>query len=97
MNPATTTDTINISHPDDWKTSEYASIFEITRVIGIRATQIQNGAQPYVAYTENDTAEVIARREIHERRCPLSVIRKVANVVEVIPINSLIVHIHVVE
>lgn len=83
-------DTINVVHPDDWKTSDYASIFEFTRVVGIRMTQIQSGAQPYVVYDDTDTIEDIVLRELVEKRCPLSIIRKVGAAIEVIPVNSLI-------
>ena len=85
-----TTDSINIVHPDDWATSEYASIFEFTRVVGIRMTQIQHGAQPYVTYDDADTIEDIVLRELAQKRCPLSIIRKVGSVIEVVPMNSLI-------
>jgi hypothetical protein len=89
--PEKHTDIINVVHPDNWITSSYASIYEYTRIRGIRESQIQAGAQPYVTYTASDTLADIVQRELDEKRCPLSIIRRVGdNTVEVIPANMLI-------
>jgi DNA-directed RNA polymerase subunit K/omega len=79
-----------VRHSDDWQSSHYASIFEFTQIVGKRCTQIQNGWPAYVETTDADTFEDIALREIAEKKCPLSVVRTVGLMLEVIPMNSLV-------
>ena len=79
-----------VRHSDDWQSSQYASIFEFTQIVGKRCTQIQNGWPAYVETTDTDTFEDIALREIAEKKCPLSVVRTVGRMLEVIPMNSLV-------
>ena len=79
-----------IRHPDDWISSGCASMFEFANILGKRCTQLQNGWPAYVETTDLDTFEDIALREIAEKRCPLSIVRAVGDMIEVIPMNALI-------
>lgn len=60
------------------KTSEIISDFEYARVVGERAQQLQNGAQPLVAVDLHMTEIDIAKHEIKLKQCPL-IIRRMYN------------------
>ena len=49
--------------------------YEIARVIGLRALQIDEGATPLVAVTDNDHSLSIATRELSERKLDAVVCR----------------------
>lgn len=82
---------IRITHPSKRLTSEYMTIYEYSMVIGTRATHIANGSvlytDPQGLYDPRD----IAKKEINENQCPLSITRKVsASTVEVWEVNEMI-------
>ena len=51
------------------------SRYEVARIIGLRALQIDEGASPYVDITENDSSLHIATRELYERKLDVAVAR----------------------
>lgn len=82
---------IRIVHPSKRLTSEYMTIYEYSMVIGTRATHIANGSilytDPQGLYDPRD----IAKKEINENQCPLSITRKVSSsTVEVWEVNEMI-------
>lgn len=82
---------IKIVAPENRITSEYMTIFEYSMIVGTRATHIAEGS---VLYTEpqglSDPRE-IAKKEIAENRCPLSVTRYVSpTMIEVWEVNEMI-------
>lgn len=58
-------------------TSEFMTIYEYAMVIGTRATHISEGSPLYVDATGISEARDIAIKEIDEKKCPLSISRKV--------------------
>jgi DNA-directed RNA polymerases I, II, and III subunit RPABC2 len=72
-------------------TSEYMTIFEYAMVVGTRATHISEGS---VLYTDPDglyDPRDIAKKEISENKCPLSITRKVSpSMVEIWEVNEMI-------
>lgn len=82
---------IHIVHPSRRVTSEYMTLYEYSMVVGIRATHISNGS---VLYTEPDglyDPRDIAKKEINENKCPLSITRKVSpTIIEVWEVNEMI-------
>lgn len=50
--------------------------FEITKIIGIRANQLCNGAPPQVNISDLDDAYKIAEREFEQKRIPFIIKRK---------------------
>jgi DNA-directed RNA polymerase I, II, and III subunit RPABC2 len=82
---------IKIVAPGNRITSEYMTIYEYTMVVGTRATHISEGSvlytDPQGLYDPRD----IARKEINENKCPLSITRKVSPAkVEVWEVNEMI-------
>jgi DNA-directed RNA polymerases I, II, and III subunit RPABC2 len=82
---------IRIVHPSKRLTSEYMTIYEYSMVVGTRATHIANGSilytDPQGLYDPRD----IAKKEINENQCPLSITRKVSpTTVEVWEVNEMI-------
>ena len=63
--------------------------FDLVITASRRARQVARGAQALVP-EEGDKPTVIALREIAEKKCPLSVVRTVGRMLEVIPMNSLV-------
>lgn len=53
----------------------YLTKYELTRVIGQRATQISKGAPSLVDITGMDDALVIAEKELLEKKIPLKIKR----------------------
>lgn len=71
-------------------TSEFMTIYEYAMVIGTRATHISEGSPLYVDATGISEARDIAIKEIDEKKCPLSVSRKVDNrKIEIWQVNEL--------
>jgi DNA-directed RNA polymerase subunit K/omega len=60
---------------DDKITSNILTIYEITELIGIRATQIANGAPLFIDIDYLDDPIEMAKKEIINNRCPLYVKR----------------------
>lgn len=80
---------IPIVAPEDRITSEVMSKYEYAEVVGIRAKHIESGGTIFVdAGSESDPIK-IAKKEIAERKCPLSIIRMVGNTAEIYSINEL--------
>lgn len=70
---------IIILHPDQRRTSDVMTMFEYTNIISQRATQINNGGECYTD-TANLTDPIeMARKELHDKRCPLMVQRGVTD------------------
>lgn len=72
-------------------TSEYMTIFEYSMVVGTRATHIADGSilytDPQGLYDPRD----IAKKEIDENKCPLSITRKVSpSKIEIWEVNEMI-------
>ncbi len=83
-------DVITIVADNDRITSSIITLAEITRAVGIRATQIDNGAQPYVDITGLNDVVKMALKEIYERKSPLTIRRFLSpNVAEDWAINEM--------
>lgn len=52
---------------------------EYTRVLSVRSTHIENSAKVFVDTTGLTTSIDIARKEIIEKKCPLSILRLICN------------------
>lgn len=82
---------ITIVAPDRRITSEYMTIYEYSMVVGTRATHISEGSilytDPQGLYDPRD----IAKKEINENKCPLSLTRKVSpSQIELWEVNEMI-------
>lgn len=82
---------IKMVAPEHRITSEYMTIYEFAMVVGTRATHIASGSilytDPQSLYDPRD----IAKKEIAEGKCPLSITRKVSpTVMEVWEVNEMI-------
>ena len=65
------------------------SQFEITALISVRTTQIENGGEPCIEYSINDTPKNIAIRELEEKKIPFMIKRKLNNYIEIWKIDEL--------
>ena len=91
--------TIKVVARDKRKTSDTISLFELTAIVGIRAQDISKGGD--IIFCEigegHDMSAIdIAIKEIVEKKCPLSIERKVKNdtdgiVVEIWDVNELMI------
>lgn len=70
-------------------TSECMTLYEYAMVIGTRATHISEGAPLYTDATGISNARDIAIKELDEKKCPLSISRKVGNKLEVWEVNEM--------
>lgn len=82
---------IKIVPPHRRVTSEYMTIFEFSMVVGTRATHISEGSvlytDPQGLYDPRD----IAKKEIAENKCPLSITRKVSpTMIEIWEVNEMV-------
>jgi len=72
-------------------TSEYMTLYEYSIIVGTRATHISEGS---VLYTDPEglfDPRDIAKKEINENKCPLSVSRKISpTAIEVWEVNEMI-------
>lgn len=80
---------VTIVPPEQRITSEYMTLYEYAMVIGTRATHISEGAPIYVDTTGLSNARDIAIKEIDEKKCPLSISRKVARQIEIWEVNEM--------
>jgi DNA-directed RNA polymerase I, II, and III subunit RPABC2 len=83
---------VKVVKPEDRITSEYMTLYEYTEVVSIRASQIQN--DPDQVYTNvsglTDPVEM-AKKEIADKKCPLSIRRFInANEVEIWQVNEMV-------
>lgn len=81
-----------IVKPENRKTSEYITIYELAKAIGIRATHISRGSPIFVDIEGLDDPRDIAKKEIREGKCPLMVKRRLGstNRVEKWSVNEMI-------
>jgi hypothetical protein len=69
------TKTLIIMDPTNRITKEYMTKFEYTEVISQRAKQIENGGESFTDVTDISDPLEIAKKEIFDKKCPLSVRR----------------------
>ncbi len=82
---------IKIVHPSKRVTSEYMTLYEYSIVVGTRATHIANGSILYTDPQGLFDPRDIAKKEINENKCPLSITRKVSpTMIEVWEVNEMI-------
>lgn len=81
---------MRVVKPADRVTSDIMTTFEYAEVVGIRATEIAKGSKIFTDTAGlTDTVE-IAKKEIFDRRCPLTIIRRLTHdLQEEIPVNEL--------
>jgi DNA-directed RNA polymerase subunit K/omega len=71
-------ETIYVVPPEKWQTTDILSQFEMTRIITLRATEIEaNPGTITIDITGLDDPILIAKRELMLRKCPLLVQREV--------------------
>ena len=71
-------------------TDNKLTIYEKTRIIGTRATQIANGAKPFVKNIKNLTPIQIAELELEKKLCPIILARPLPNgIIEEWNVNEL--------
>lgn len=67
---------IDVIVPNEFRrTSNIMTKAEYARIIGERAKQIENGAPPFIQLKNEHDPSEIARREVREGVCPLSISR----------------------
>lgn len=82
---------MTIIKPENRVTSEYMTIYEYAMIVGTRATHIEDGSVLYTDPQDLSDARDIAKKEIRENRCPLSVTRKISQTeIEVWEVNEMI-------
>ncbi len=82
---------IIIIAPSNRITSEYMTIYEYSMVVGTRATHIANGSTLYTDPQGLYDPREIAKKEIAENKCPLSITRRISpTMVEVWEVNEMI-------
>ena len=82
---------IKIVAPHRRITSEYMTIYEYAMVVGTRATHITEGSVLYTDPQGLFDARDIAKKEIDENKCPLSITRKVSpTMIEIWEVNEMI-------
>jgi DNA-directed RNA polymerases I, II, and III subunit RPABC2 len=72
--PLIQTKTIYVN-PEDRIMSEVMTKFELTRIIGIRAAQLENHNKPFTDVGDISDPIEMAKKEIRDKKCPLSIIR----------------------
>ena len=66
-------------NPSKNVTRNILSKYERVKILGLRAEQLQRGAQPYVDIIQPFQALEVAKRELGERKIPFVVCRKLSN------------------
>jgi len=62
------------------KTIPFLTKYEISRILGLRAKQINNGGTPFVSVEKTETdGYIIARRELMEKKIPFIIQRPMPN------------------
>lgn len=83
---------IKLLKKEDRLTSEYMTIFEYTEIVGHRAKHIENGGDIFTNSDDLFDPIEIAKREINERKCPLSIRRMHNNdLCEIWEVNEMII------
>lgn len=80
---------VNIIKKINKKFIPILTLFEITTLISVRATQIENGAPPCVEYSINDKPKNIAIKELEEKKIPYLIKRKLGKYIEMWKIDEL--------
>ena len=82
---------IKIIDPNNRITTEYMTSYEYTSVVGVRATHISEGAPLYTDPSGLHDPIDIAKKEIAENKCPLSITRKIGNsMIEIWEVNEMV-------
>lgn len=69
-----------VTSKEDHKTYPFLTIYEKTKIIGLRANQLSQGAYPYITVPEHITSvRDIARLELEQKRLPFIVKRPLPN------------------
>lgn len=80
-----------ILKPENRITSEHMTTYEYSKVIGDRATHIANGSDIFTNIEHLTDPRDIAKKEINELLCPLSILRKHRNnTAEIWSVNEMI-------
>lgn len=69
---------ITVVKPENRITSDYMTLYEHSKIIGTRAQHIANGAPIYTDITGLNNPLDIAKKELEERKCPLSIVRRIS-------------------
>ena len=68
----------------------YLTKYEKTKILGIRAKQIEMGALPKIKYSKSETPLEIAERELKLKKIPFKIKRKLpTDEIEIIPLRNL--------
>lgn len=88
----TENNTIIVVKSENRITSDHMTTYEYTSVVGTRATHISKGAPIYVEVGNLYDPRDIAKKEIDECKCPLSITRKLGNTnkIEIWAVNEMI-------
>jgi DNA-directed RNA polymerase I, II, and III subunit RPABC2 len=60
-------------------TRNILSKYEKVKILGLRAEQLQRGAQPYIDVIQPFNPLEVAKQELYERKIPFMVCRKLSN------------------
>ena len=78
--------------PEDRMTSEYITKYEYTRVLSIRAKQIEKDNVVQTDVTNITDPIEMAKKEVRDKRCPMSIERKInENLAELWHVNEMVV------
>jgi DNA-directed RNA polymerase I, II, and III subunit RPABC2 len=69
---------ITVVKPENRITSDYMTLYEHSKIIGTRAQHIANGAPIYTDISGLSDPLDIAKKELDERKCPLSIVRRIS-------------------
>ncbi len=72
-------------------TSRIMTLYELSAIIGTRATQIDEGSPIFVEYSDLVRSDYMAIREILQKKCPLSIHRQTRRGVEYWEVNEMII------
>lgn len=72
-----------IIDPEERQTTDILSRFEMSRLVSVRANQIANHNNPFVDITGLTSPIDMAKRELMQRKCPLTLTRGVGEVTSV--------------
>jgi len=73
-------DVIRNYDPRNNTTRNFMTLFEKTKIIGLRAEQLQRGAQAYVEFDQHNFNPIaIATKELEERKIPFMICRTLPN------------------
>jgi DNA-directed RNA polymerase I, II, and III subunit RPABC2 len=67
--------------PEDRITMEIMTKFEYCEVISHRAKQFENGGKPFTTLDGLTDPIAIAKKEIHDKKCPLCIVRMITDII----------------